>query len=145
MDNRKEPVIVEQQFNNNIEQVWEAITEQNQMIQWFFTNIPAFKAEIGFATSFDVDSGTRIFKHLWRILEVEAPRKIVYHWSYPDIEGVGIVAFELFEEGNGTLLRLTNEGLHTFPDDIPEFSRESCIGGWEYFIKGNLKNYLETA
>jgi uncharacterized protein YndB with AHSA1/START domain len=123
--------------------VWQAITEQKQMIEWFFADIPEFKAEKGFGTEFDVDSGRRIFRHRWKILEADAPVKIVYHWSYKDLKGVGIVSFELFEKENGTLLRLTNSGLDSFPDDMPEFSRENCIGGWEYFIKGNLKNFLE--
>jgi hypothetical protein len=33
----------------------------------------------------------------------------------------------------------------TFPDDIPEFRRDSCIGGWEYLIQKSLKEYLEKA
>lgn len=143
MDNRKEPIIVEQFFDMPIQVVWSAITEQNQMVQWFFSTIPEFEPETGFETAFDVDSGNRIFRHLWRILEAEAPRKIVYHWSYPDFKGVGIVSFELLEKNGGTLLRLTNEGLDTFPNDIPEFTRENCVGGWEYFINQNLKNYLK--
>ena len=58
-------------------------------------------------------------------------------------KGEGFVSFELFEKGEQSLLRLTNEGLETFPRDIPEFSRESCKAGWEYFIQQNLKAYLE--
>ncbi len=142
MDNRKEPIVVEQTFDQPEQRVWKAITDQSQMVQWFFNTIPEFKPEVGFETSFDVDSGRRIFHHLWRILEAEAPRKIVYHWSYPDFEGEGIVTFELFEQNGGTLLRLTNTGLHSFPADMPEFTRESCTGGWKYFIQGNLKDYL---
>ena len=33
------PVIVEQSFDQPIEKVWAAITELDQMIQWFFENI----------------------------------------------------------------------------------------------------------
>ena len=143
MDNRKEPIIVEQHFNLRIEKVWMAITAREQMIKWFFSDIPEFRAEKGFTTEFDVDSGQRIFRHQWRILQAEPPRKIVYHWSYEDMEGEGVVRFELLEKDSGTLLRLTNTGLDSFPADIPEFTRESCKGGWEYFINGNLKKFLE--
>ena len=52
------------------------------------------------------------------------------------------VTFELFEELNGTLLRLPNLGLDSFPDDLPEFTRESCLGGWTYFIKEKLLSFL---
>ncbi|MGB5238643.1 MAG: SRPBCC domain-containing protein [Flavobacteriaceae bacterium] len=143
MDNRNEPIIVDQDFKLPVEKVWAAITDRDQMIQWFFADIPEFKAEKGFYTEFDVDSGERIFRHRWMILEATPPCKIVYHWSYKDMEGEGIVSFDLLKKDKGTLLRLTNTGLDSFPDDIPEFSRESCKGGWEYFIKGNLKNFLE--
>ena len=142
-DERALPIVVEQQFNKPLNTVWAAITEPEQMVQWFFHSIPDFKPEVGFETSFDVDSGQRIFRHLWRIIEADSPFRITYHWSYEDIEGAGSVIFELFENENGTLLRVTNEGLNTFPNDIPEFSRESCKGGWEYFIQDELKNYLE--
>ena len=144
MDDRSVPIVVEQQFNQPVYQVWAAITERDKMVSWFFDNIPDFKAEVGFETSFDVHSGNRVFRHLWKIIEVVIPSKIVYHWSYPDFVGEGIVTFNLVEIQNGSLLRLTNEGLHTFPDDIPEFTRESCLGGWKYFINGNLKNYLDS-
>ena len=142
MDERSVPIIVEQQFSQPVNQVWMAITDRDHMIAWFFDKIPDFKAEVGFETSFDVHSGNRIFRHQWKIREVVIPSKIVYHWSYPDFEGEGIVTFQLEKNSSGTLLRLTNEGLHTFPDNIPEFTRESCLGGWEYFIKGNLKKYM---
>ena len=141
-DERAVPIVVEQQFNKPIKPVWAAITEPEQMVRWFFHSIPDFKPEVGFETSFDVDSGNRIFRHLWKIIEADSPSRITYHWSYKDINGAGTVIFELFENENGTLLRVTNEGLNTFPNDIPEFSRDSCIGGWEYFIKDRLKNYL---
>lgn len=143
MEDRKQPIIVEQYFDLPLLQVWKAITEHEQMIQWFFSEIPAFKAEVGFRTSFDIVSGGRNFHHLWKIIEVNAPFRIVYHWSYSDIEGAGIVIFELFDKGDKTLLCLRNEGLDSFPSDIPEFSRKAAVGGWEYFIQDQLKNYLE--
>lgn len=59
-----------------------------------------------------------------------------------DLPGVGKVTFEVFAEGDGARLRVTNEGLESFTLDIPEFSRESCEGGWKYFIQGNLQDYL---
>jgi len=143
MKNTNKPIIVEQLFKATTKEVWNAITLPEHMRQWFFDNIPAFEAVVGFQTEFSVQSGNRNFKHLWKIMEVEANRKIKYHWSYAEYDGVGFVTFELIEMNKQTLLRLTNEGLETFPEEVPEFSRASCIGGWEYFIQQNLKAYLE--
>jgi len=40
-------------------------------------------------------------------------------------------------------LILTHKVEESFPDDIPEFSRESGFGGWKFFIKKSLKEFLE--
>jgi hypothetical protein len=33
--------------------------------------------------------------------------------------------------------------LQSFPGHIPEFKRESCLAGWQYFIRERLKKFLE--
>lgn len=137
------PIIVEQIFNQKIETVWNAITQLDYMKQWFFENIPNFKAEIGFETQFNVKAPSRDFLHQWKIIEVIPNKKIVYNWKYENISGEGKVTFELFEENNQTKLVLTNVGLESFPKEIPEFTRESCIAGWNYFIKQRLTEYLK--
>jgi uncharacterized protein YndB with AHSA1/START domain len=144
MTESSQPIIVEQDFDVSRETVWKAITDHEQMINWFFDNIPEFEAEVGFETQFNVSTGERDFHHLWKITEVIPEQKIVYDWRYQDLPGAGKVTFEIFEEGDGSRLRVTNEGLESFPRDIPEFTRESCEGGWKYFIQGNLKKYVET-
>jgi len=142
MNVSSEPIIVEQSFNASRETVWRAITERDQMINWFFDNIPDFRADVGFETRFEVDSGQRHFSHLWKITDAVPEQRLVYEWRYEEYSGTGTVTFELFEDGDGSLLRVTNEGLESFPQDVPEFARESCEGGWKYFIQDNLKRYL---
>ncbi|MDP2088710.1 MAG: SRPBCC domain-containing protein [Flavobacteriaceae bacterium] len=144
MKTNKRPIIVEQIFNQKIETVWNAITQLDQMKQWFFENIPSFKPAVGFETQFNVQAPSNVFLHCWKIVEVILNKKIVYNWKYENISGEGTVTFELFEENNQTKLELTNEGLETFPKDIPEFTRESCMTGWDYFIKKRLKEYLNN-
>ena len=145
MTESSQPIVVEQAFNVSKETVWKAITERDQMIQWFFGNIPDFKPEVGFTTQFSISTGERDFHHVWTITEVIPSEKIVYDWRYTDLPGVGKVTFKIFDKGDGSLLRVTNEGLESFPSDIPEFARESCVGGWKYFVQGNLKNYLDPS
>ena len=145
MTESSQPIVVEQGFQVSRDTLWKAITEHAEMIKWFFDNIPEFKPETGFQTQFTVSTGERDFLHLWKITEVIPQEKIVYDWRYKDLPGVGKVTFEIVEEGAESLLRVTNEGLETFPRDIPEFARESCEGGWKYFLQGNLKKYLESS
>lgn len=138
------PIIVEQLFNESISRVWQAITQHNQMIQWFFDNIPAFKAEVGFKTQFNVKAPSQDFLHLWEIIEVIPYQKIVYNWKYQDIAGDSFVIFELFEIDNHIKLVLTAEIIEDFDDAIPEFKYESGAAGWTYFIKEQLPKYLEA-
>jgi uncharacterized protein YndB with AHSA1/START domain len=137
------PIIVEQSFNVSPETVWKAITEHKQMIKWYFDNIPAFFPVAGFETDFLIENEERKFTHLWRITEVEQQKKITYEWRFEEYPGVGLVVFELTGEGSGTKLTLTNYVIEDFPDEVPEFKRESCHGGWTYFINERLKEYLE--
>jgi uncharacterized protein YndB with AHSA1/START domain len=142
MSNRNQPIIVEQIFRKSKEQVWKAITDPDEMREWFFENMPNFIPEVGFATKFNVNAGERQFMHIWKITEVTPYEKIVYNWKYENLEGNAFVKFEIFEQGSQILLRLTNIGLETFPQDIPEFTRESCTGGWQYFINQRLNEFL---
>ena len=138
------PIIVEEVFTRNVNDVWSAITELDQMHQWFFDNIPAFEPRVGFEVSFDVKAPSRVFPHVWKIVEAIPNQKITYDWSSGDaFEGAGLVSFELFPEDSQTRIRLTNKIVKDYPSGIPEFTTESCSGGWNYFIKDRLKNYLE--
>ena len=96
------PIIVEVNYSTSVEKVWTAITEPEKMRQWFFPNIELFQAEVGFETSFIVQSGERTFTHLWKIKEVIPSKKISYNWSYEEYSGDGYVEFEIFEKENGT-------------------------------------------
>ncbi|TDQ30646.1 SRPBCC family protein [Zeaxanthinibacter enoshimensis] len=137
------PIIVSQTLNAPREKVWSALTNHEEMVQWYFEQIVDFKPVIGFSTDFDVTSGGRIFRHQWEVTEVVPGERITYTWNYPDYPGEGLVTFELEEDGDGTLVRVLNWGIETFPQEIPEFSSASCKAGWEYFIQGRLKEYIE--
>ncbi len=143
MNSKDKPIVVEHTFDTSTSIIWDAITNIEKMKQWFFENIEGFKPEVGFETKFNVVSRGRNFIHNWKITEVQPLKKITYHWNYEDYEGDSFVHFELFVQENNTLLRVTTEIIEDFTLDIPEFKRESCEGGWNYFIKESLKNYIE--
>ncbi len=53
------------------------------------------------------------------------------------------VTFELFEEGDKTKLKLSHEGLETFPKNKLDFARESFAQGWKKIIGKNLPEFFE--
>ncbi len=143
MNKNDSPVIVEQTFNAPIDTVWKSITEIELMRQWYFENIPLFKPEVGFETQFSVQSQDRNFLHIWKVTEVVPLKRIAYKWKYKEYPGDSLLVFELFKQNNLTKLRVTHKVLENFPEDIPEFSRDSCVEGWTYFIQKRLKDFLE--
>ena len=142
MKKTDDPVIVEQIFEVNKERIWKAITELDEMIRWYFDNIPDFKPVVGFRTEFNVISEERNFLHKWHITEVIPNRKIVYNWQYEDYEGSADVCFEVSDSEGRAKLELKVMVLEDFSEGIPEFTRESCLNGWKYFINNRLKEYL---
>jgi uncharacterized protein YndB with AHSA1/START domain len=142
MKKNEPPVVVEQWFDCQPGKIWNAITRPDQMRQWFFENIPAFDPVRGFETRFDVHVEDRVFPHVWRLIKVIPRIGFTIDWSYSGYPGRAFVQFELFDEGGKTRLKLTHEITEDFPDNIPEFTRESCLHGWTWFIKDSLKNYL---
>ncbi|MCK5032295.1 MAG: SRPBCC domain-containing protein [Calditrichia bacterium] len=139
----EKPIIVEQIFSASIDTVWKALTDINQMRLWYFENIPAFKPEVGFETQFSVQSGGRNFLHKWKVIEIIPQKKITYNWKYENYPGDSFVVFELLKQNELTKLRLTHQVQEDFPEDIPEFTRESGVEGWTFFIRKSLKEFLD--
>jgi len=139
---RSEPVIRTETFNVPIIDLWSAITDADQMRQWYFQDIDQFIPEIGGVTRFVIEHEGLTFTHIWKITEVIPYKKIAYSWSYTEYNGEGHVTFDLEEFDNGVQLTLTNTGLDSFPDHINAFSRESCVAGWTYLINTRLKEFM---
>ena len=141
---KQEPFVIERTYDAPIEKVWKAITDKEQMKQWYF-NIAEFKPEPGFEFSFEgkSDDGT-VFLHLCRITEVVENKKLAYTWRYDGFEGSSLVSFELFEQGANTRLRLTHEGLETFPASNPAFAKQNFIMGWTELTGTLLKQFVEN-
>jgi uncharacterized protein YndB with AHSA1/START domain len=139
-----EPIVVEQLFDVPLTEVWAAISELHQMRQWFFPNIKAFEPREGFETKFTVENEGRIFPHVWKVTKVAPMSVLAYNWRYEGYEGDSMVIFEIFEQNHQTRLSLTHKVMESFQSGIPEFSRESCMAGLNYFINQELKKYLEN-
>lgn len=138
------PVIVSHLFNVSSDILWKAITDVDQMRVWFFDDIPSFEPRVGFETSFPVQAPSMVFTHVWKILEVIPQERIVYDWSYPETVGRGKVIFDLETTGATTMLTLTNITLEDWPQDLPEFKRESCEGGWNFLLKDRLNQFINS-
>ena len=137
------PLILERSYRASIEKVWKAITDRDQMKEWYF-DFEEFKAEKGFKFQFTGGDEHVQFLHEFEILVSDPPNKLSCSWTYPDYKGYSVLTWELFSEGaNKTKLRLTHEGLESFPQDNPNFRLESFTAGWNEFINEALPNFIE--
>ena len=137
------PIVLERIFNANALKVWKALTDENEMKYWYF-DLEEFKAETGFQFRFTGGpSPEKQYLHLCEIIEVIPEKKLTYSWRYEGYEGKSFVAFELFEQDDKTLLRLTHMGLETFPAENTDFAVHNFEAGWDEIINTSLKNYLE--
>ena len=138
----KQTVVVEAEYPVPAEKVWKALTDTEQMKQWYF-DLDDFRAEPGFEFRFTGEgSQGDTYVHICRVTEAIPNKKLGYTWSYENMEGESHVLFELFETGNGTRLKLTHEGLETFSQHHPDFRKESFEGGWKDLIPVLLRNFL---
>lgn len=138
------PIVIEQTYKANAQQLWHALTDLKQMQQWYFENLPSFKPKVGFETAFAVHNEGRIFTHLWKVLVAEPKKEITYSWKFKEYAGESISQFLIENETETTVnLKLVIEILKDFPADVPEFKVESCLAGWDYFLKQRLKHFLE--
>jgi uncharacterized protein YndB with AHSA1/START domain len=142
---KNESVVVEQFFAAPVEKVWHAITDPEQMRQWYFPMMKEFRPEIGFETEFDVVAGDKHFLHIWKITDVMPGKKISYNWKYGGYPGDSTVTFELHENGAETRLILTHEKLETFQGHVhPGLAKENFLEGWKAFIQVRLKDYINS-
>ena len=139
------PFIIERVFNAPVARVWKAITSKEDMKLWYF-DLAEFKPEVGFEFSFHGQGHTgEKYLHHCKITEVVKEKKLVYSWRYEGYKGISFVHFELFAEGNSTRIKLTHEGLETFPQNNPDFAKESFAGGWTELIGTLLKKFVEKS
>lgn len=146
-----EPVVIERTFNAPIQKVWKAITDKDQMKQWYF-DLAEFKPEVGFEFQFLAGKDEKKYLHLCKITEAIAGKKLSYSWRYDGYVGDSLVTFELFSGGDlpdgqagKTRLKLTHEGLETFPKSNPDLAKENFAEGWTSILGTSLKNFVEKS
>lgn len=139
----QEPIIIERTYPVNAARVWNALTNNNEMKKWYF-DLADFQPKVGFEFKFDGGPpGGIVYHHVCKITEVVPEQKICYSWRYEGYEGISIVCFELFEEGDKTGVKLTHSGVGTFPKNHPDFTAKNFVAGWTEILGQHLRKYLE--
>lgn len=137
-----QPVVVESLLNAPVEIIWKALTDNTQMKQWYF-DIAEFEPVIGFEFEF-AGKGTEgeSYLHKCKVIEVSPQQKLKHSWRYEGYDGLSYVTWELTEQGSQANVKITHEGLDTFPQQ-PQFAKANFEGGWNYLVNTALKNFVE--
>jgi uncharacterized protein YndB with AHSA1/START domain len=136
-------VVVKEKINAPVEKVWDAITNKEQMKNWYF-DIPDFELGVHSEFNFYEPGSEEKYHHHSEILEIIPNEKFKHTWSYPEFsKEKTIVRWELEPDGNATLVTLTHKGLENFEHLGKEFQKSSFEQGWNEIVKENLKNFLE--
>ena len=134
------PFVIERTLNAPVEKVWEALTNKEQMKQWYF-DLSEFKPEPGFEFSFVGGTEEKSYVHLCKVTEAVPQEKLQHSWRYEGFDGNSLLTWELFPEGDQTRIKLTHEGLETFPPN-PDFARKNFEAGWTQIVGKNIADFL---
>lgn len=138
----KKVLVIERTYDAPIKKVWEALTNKDQMKQWYF-EVSDFKPEPGFEFQFFGESDGKKFLHKCTVVEVQPITKISYTWRYAGYPGESLVSFELSSEGeNKTRLKLTHTGTDSFSH--PNFGKSDFNEGWKSILGQSLRDFVET-
>ncbi len=141
LEAKGEPVVIERMFKAPAALVWRALTDKDELKRWYF-DLKEFRAEAGFEFQFSVEHEGFTYDHRCRITEVIPEKKLVHTWRYEGHAGDSLVTIELVADGSWTRLRLTHEGLESFPK-LPAFARKNFLAGWTEIIGSSLVKFLE--
>jgi uncharacterized protein YndB with AHSA1/START domain len=136
-----EAIVIERTLNAPVARVWQALTDVDQMRQWYF-DLKEFRPQAGFEFEFVVEHEGNTYHHLCKVTDVIPEKKIAYTWRYKGEPGESLVIFELFPERNKTRLKLTHTGIETFPK-TPAYARKNFETGWNTIIDSELRQFVE--
>ena len=136
-----EAIVMERTLNAPVARVWKALTDVDQMRQWYF-DLKEFRPQVGFEFEFVVEHEGNTYHHLCRVTDVVPEKKIAYTWRYKGEPGNSLVTFELAPEDDKTRLKLTHTGIETFPK-TPAYARKNFEAGWTAIIGSELKEFVE--
>jgi uncharacterized protein YndB with AHSA1/START domain len=120
------------------EKVWQAITNPEQIVQWFVPNLPGAQMKHSEGGKVAVYLGEMGVDFM--VLDINAPSHQATYRGLPD--GLLFSTYSLKEEKDGTRVTVHMDGFDALPKDSRQDRIEHSSTGWENTLK-NLKAYSE--
>jgi len=122
------------------EQVWQAVTDVNQFVQWFLPNMPGAvmkRDDSGKVTVFLGEMGVDI-----ALMDLADPLKQMSIRSLP--EKLLTTTYTFDDERGGTQVKVNMTGFEALPEDMRQDRFQLSSTGWEQSLK-NLQAYVDGA
>ena len=130
--------------NAPVHKVWNALTNKEQMKNWYF-DVPDFEPKIGNNFSFYGGDENEEYHHFCEIVDLIPNEKLKHSWTYPEIsKEKTLVKWELKPENEGTIVTLTHKGLEAFEHLGENFKIHSFRKGLEDIVGKSLKEFVEN-
>ncbi|MFV1365776.1 MULTISPECIES: SRPBCC family protein [Mycolicibacterium] len=142
VDGDRAVLTFERRLPYSVEAVWSAITDPAERRQWFGeTTIDAREGGSIDMVATGPPLPPERKRMTGRILVWDPPRVLEHEWKQPIVED-GVVRYELFPDGDGTLLRFTHRGLgvgnakgfrsgtHAFLDRLEAYLAGDALPDW---------------
>lgn len=137
------PIIVEKIYPASISKVWKALTDKDQMKEWYFT-IDDFELKEDSTFNFYVnDEEGEVYHHQCVVKEIVPEKRFSHTWTHPThSKGESLVTWELQPAVGGTKVTLTHQGVETFADGGADFSKDNYKTGWDEILGTSLSEFL---
>jgi uncharacterized protein YndB with AHSA1/START domain len=131
----RKSIIIEQEYPYSPEEVWDALTDQEQISEWLMNG--TFQPRVGheFELYWSGKDGSKGMTK-GKVMEIVKPRKLSYTWNW-GTDGT-LVTFYLDATNTGTKLRLEHTG---FVEGQDEQVFQGASQGWNSKL-GNLGTLL---
>ncbi len=140
------PIKLEKAYPHPIERVWRAISDKDELRNWYFDFSEQFNLNTGhvFEWSAGPPDGKK-WLHRGKITEILPGTKLAYTWEYPGYAGKAEAIWELVKVNESlTKLIFTFKILVPFDRGEPALSRKNFVEGWEYIVMTGLEQYLNS-
>ena len=133
----KDIISKEHTFNHQIDKVWSAITNSDEISKWFIK--ADFKAQVGYKYTFtsDEEDCTAISG----IVKQANPYTLIYTWIVDSTNVETTVKWVLEPINGGTKLYLEHSGISNYHGETAVKMFNNFNGGWDHCIN-DLTNYL---
>lgn len=139
------PIVMQREFDVPVARLWEALTKNEQLKDWYFDFRGNFKAEVGHVFEWSAGpSPEEQWLHRGKILEVILNEKLVHSWEYPGYKGLGTLIWKLTRVSDSkSILTLRFEFTEGFDTTVDALRRKNFLAGWTEIVNGSLVEFLK--